>query len=248
MSVYPQNVPRDSSTIVIKPVVSPEGYYPQDLPCQIYQDSSADAGVFSPVSASEDTSAQSSVSYSALVPAEPTEDQGAFNDPEISIELPFPAAEFGSNRGSRPPLLPMVWDMVWSSDFQSSTANLQRSPLLSKLINSECGEGLISAPTQMYNSHYINTRALIPYLHQESLNSSSTDGRSESCYKQNWIPKANIETVSVHSDSDGRTDSVRSWIGLRDEDDEDRQTDREELERCQLSEHYLGNWQLQIQD
>lgn len=296
LSVYPGNVTRDSSTIQMKPSMpsaSPGGYSPQDLPWQIWQDSSVDAGVLSPTSDSEDTSAQSSVSYSAVAPHEPTEDQGAFNDPEISKELPFPDAECGSNHGttsimalhmgpplsvqdcldsnpSRPLLLHMVRDSegklvlpFWSSQFQSSTANLQRRPLLSELISStteqplllnlddtelsECGEGMITAPTQMYDSHYINSLAVIPNIHQGSLNSSFTDGRSESCYKKKWIPKPNIETVSMHRDSDRRTDYPHSWNGFKNEDNETKE-DREEFDRFQLSEHFLGNWQLQIQD
>lgn len=261
------------------------GYAPQDLPWQIWQDSSVDTAALSLTSDSEDTSAQSSVSYSAVAPHEPTGDQGAFNDPEISNEQPFPGAEFGSNCGmtsvtashtgsplsvqdcldsdpNRPLLLHMARDSegklvlsFWSSQFQSSTANPQRRPLLSDLINStmekpsllslddtelsECGDGMITATTQKYDSHYTQSHAVIPNLHQGNLNSSSTDGRSGSCYKQNWIPKVNIETVSMYSDGDRRTDYLRSWNGLKNEDSEAKE-DKEELERFQLSKHSLA--------
>lgn len=270
---------RYSSTVPMKPrvpSVSLEGYSPQDLPGQIWQDSSIDTATLSLTSDSEDTSAQSSVSYSAVAPPEPTEDQGAFNDP-----LPFPGAECGSNHGmtsvttshgsplsvpdsldsdpSRPLLLHMDSERklvlpFWSSQFQSSTGNLQRGPLLSDLINfpmeqppllnlddtelSECGDSMITAATQMDNSHYTQSQTVIPYLHQGSLNFSSTDDRSESCYKQNWIPEVN---------NDRKTDYPRSWNGLRNEHSEAKE-DREELERSQLSEHILGNLELQIQD
>lgn len=285
LSVSPQKVKRDSSTVQVKPGMpsaSLGGYSPQDLPWQIWQDSSIDTATLSLTSDSEDTSAQSSVSYSAVAPPEPTEDQGAFNDPEIS-KLPFPGAECGSNHGmtsvtashrsslsvpdsldsdpSRPLLLHVDSEgkpvlPFWSSQFQSSTGNLQRGPLLSDLINStmeqppllnlddtelsECGDSMITAATQMHDSHYTQSQTVIPYLHQGSLNSSSTDDRSESCYKQNWIPE-------VNSNDDRKTDYLRSWNGLRNEDREAKE-DREELERSQLSEHFLGNWLLQIQD
>lgn len=282
------------------PSASRGGYSPQDLPWKIWQDSSIDTATLSLTSDSEDTSAQSSVSYSAVAPPEPTEDHGAFNGPEIINKLPFPGAECGSNHGmtsvtashtgsplsvqdsldsgpSRPLFLHMDSEgklllPFWSSQFQSSTANLQRRPLLSDLINStmeqpslpnledtelsECGDSIITAATQlsyicvgdimitaatqMYDSHYTQSQTVIPNLHQGSLNSSSTDDKSESCYKQNWIPK-------VNSDDDRKTNYPRSWNGLKNEDGEAKE-DREELERSQPSEHFLGNWQLQIQD
>lgn len=260
------------------PSASLGSYSPQDLPWEIWQDSSVDTAELRLTSVSEDTSPRSSVSYSAVAPHEAT-----FKDPEISNKLPFPKAECGSNPGmmsvmalhtetplsvldcldsdpSRPLLLlHMARD---SSQFQSSTANLQRGPLLSDLINStteqpsflnlddtelsECGDSMITAPKQMYNSQYTQSHAVIPNLHQVSLN-STTDGRCESCYKPNWIPKVNIETVSMHSNGDSRTDYSRSWNGLKKGDNEGKE-DTEELERFQLSEHFLGNWQLQIED
>lgn len=293
LRVYPRKVKSDSLTIQMKPSVpsvSAGGYSPQDLPWQNWQDSSEDTAALSQASDSEARSARSSISYGAVVPHEPTEDQGAINDPEISNKLPFPFAEFGSDRRmtsvtafhagpplsvrdsepGRPLLLHTAQDSegklvlpFWSSQFQTSTADLQSRPLLSDLLNStmeepwlpnlddtepsECSDGLITAPTQMYNSPYIQIHSVIPNLHQGSPNSSSTDGGSESCYKQNWIPKVNIETASMRSDGDTRTDYSRSWNGLKNEDSE-AEEEREEVERFQLSEHFLGNWLLQIQD
>lgn len=296
LSLYPRNVKSDSLTIHIQkkpsvPSASVGGYSPQDLPWQNWQDSSEDTAALSLASDSEATSARSSVSYSAVAPHEPTKDQDASNDPEISNKLPFPCVEFGSNCRmtsatafhTRPPisvrdcpdsdpgtalLLHMARESegklpFWSSQFQMSTADLQRRPLLSDLINStveqpslpkfddtessECGDSMITAPTQMGDSHYIQIHTVIPNFHQGSLNSSSTDGGSESCYKQNWIPKINVETVSMSSDGDRRTGYSRSWNGLKNEDSE-AEDESEEAERFQLSEHFLGNWLLQIQD
>lgn len=293
LSVHPQNVKTESLTIQMKPSVpsaSIGGYSPQDLPWQIWQDSSVDTAALSLTSDSEDTSAESSVSYSAVVPHEPTKNPGAFNDLEISNKLPFPGAECESKNGrtsviasqigsplsgqdcldsdsSVPLLLHMTRDAegklvlpFWSSQFPSSTAKPQRGPLLSDLINytmeqpsslnlddtevKECDDGVITAPTQMYDSHYTLSHTVIPYLQQESLKSLSADGKSESCYKQNWIPKVDVETVSMRSNSDARTDYPRSWNGLKNEGSEAKEN-REE-ERFQLGEHFLGNWLLQI--
>lgn len=293
LSMHPRNVKRESLTIQRKPSASIGGYSPQDLPWQICQDSSVDTAALSLTSDSEDTSAQSLVSYSAVAPHEPTKNHGVSNDLEISNKLLFPGAECESDNGrtsvtasqigstlsgqdyldrdsSRLPLLHITRDSegklvlpFWSSQFPGSTANPQRGPLLSDLINctmeqpsslnldatevSECGDGRITAPTQMYDSPYTQSHTVIPNLQQESVNSSSTHGKFESCYKQNWVPKVNTETVSMGSDGDSRTDYPRAWNGLKNEDSEAKE-DREELERFQLGEHFLGNWLLQIQN
>lgn len=273
--VYPGNAKGDSVTIQAKPSAGFVGYIAQDVPGQIWQDSSSDRAALGLISAPEDNSAQSSVSYSTVVLRQPTEDPGAFRDPEISNKLLFPEVECGSNRGitsematdwdtplsdpSRPLLLHTVRDSdgklvlpFTSQQFQSSEAELQRRPLLSDLIDcmmeqpslsslltldgtdlSECDDNMATSSPQTYcNSHYHQVRVVIPSLHQGNLNCSSSDGRSESCYRQNWTPEVNVETVSMHSDSERRTDYPCSWNGLKKE----------------KGEHLLGNWVVQIQD
>lgn len=293
LRLYPQNVKRGCSSVQIKPglpSVSLGGYSPQDLPWQIFQDSSVDTAALSMTS--DSTSAWSSVSYSAVLPREPAEDQGAFNMPEISNKLPFPGAECESHAGMAsvtvshpgPPLCvqdclesdlsrPLVLRIAqnsegilvlpfWSSQFQSSPVNHQRIPLLSDLKNtameqpslpnlddaelSDGGDGMLTAPTQTHDSCYTQSHTVIPALYQGGLTSPSIGAGTESCYKQNWIPKVNIDTVSMHSDGD-RTDYQCSWSGFRKEDGEAKE-EREELKGSQLSEHFLGNWLLEIQD
>lgn len=264
----------------------------------MWQDSSPDRAALSLTLDPEDNSAQSSVSYSAVALHHPTEDPGAFRDPEIRNKLLFPGVECGNNHGitsemdthsgsplsvegspdidpSRPLLLHTVRDSDGklvlpfpSFQFQSSKAELQRRPLLSNLIDcrmeqpslsslltlddtdlSDCDDSMATSPTQTYcNSHYQQLHAVIPSLHQENLNTSSSDGRSESLhYRQNWTPEVNVENVSMHSDSERRTDYPCSWNGLKKEKG-DTDEDIKELERFPLSEHFLGNWVVQIQD
>lgn len=297
--VYLSNAKRDTAAIHLKQSVSSAslgGYSPQDIPCQIWQDSSTDTAVFSLTSDPKDNSAQSSVSYGAVVVHDPTEDQGAIKNPGISNKLNFSLEECGSDHAitsvmasltgsslsvqdsldsdpSRQLLLHTVRDSDGnlvlpfpSFQFQSSTANLQRRPLLSDLIDStmaqpalssmlildgaesECDDGIVTSPTQTYcNSHYHHTHAGIPSPHQANLNSSSIDGRAESCYMQNWMPEVNVETVSMHSDFDRRTDYPCTWNGLKWEEGETEE-DEKELENFPLREHFLGNWAVQIQD
>lgn len=297
--VYLDSAKRDTSAIHLKqstPSVSHGGYSPQDIPCQIWQDSSTATAVLSLTSDPQDNSAQSSVSYSAVVVHGPTEDQGNQVKPGISNKRNFSLEECGSDHAitsvmashtesplsvqdsqdsdpSRPLLLPTVRDsdgnlvLPFSSfQFQSSTANLQRRPLLSDLIDpmmaqpslssllildsaeSECDDGIVTSPTQTYcNSHYHHTHAGIPSPPQANLNSSSTDGTAESCYMQNWIPEVNVETVSMHSDFDRRTDYPCTWNGLKQEEGETEE-DEKELESFPLMEHFLGNWAVQVQD
>lgn len=291
--VYPGNTKRDSATIHPKPTASLGGYTAQDVLGQIWQDSSPDRGAFSLTSGPEDNSAQSSVSYSIVAVHQPTEDPGAFTDPEIRNKLLFPGVECGSNHGITPemathwgsplsvedspdidPSKPLLLHAVRDSDgkltlpfpshqFQSSKAELQRRPLLSDLIDctmeqpslsslltleSECDDSMATSQTQTYcNSHYHQAHAVIPSLQQGNLNCSSSDGRSDSCYKQNWMPEVNVETVSMHSDSERKTDYPCSWNGLKKEQGETEE-DKKELERFPLSEHFLGNWVVQIQD
>lgn len=299
--VYLGSAKRDTAAIHLKqsvPSASLDGYSPQDIPCQIWQDSSTDTAVLSQLSLTsdpKDNSAQSSVSYSAVVVHDPTEDQGAIKTPGNSNKLNFSKEECGSNHAitlvmashtessrsvqdsldsdpSRPLLLHTVRDSdgnlllpFHSFQFQSSTANLQRRPLLSDLIDSttaqpalssllildgaesECDDGVVTSPTQTYcNSHYHHTHAGIPSPHQATLNSSSTDGRAESCYMQNWIPEVNVETVSMHSTFDRRADYPCTWNGLKREEGETEEV--KGLENFPLREHFLGNWAVQIQD
>lgn len=297
--VYLGSAKIDTGAIQLKQSVpSPSfgGYSPQDLPCQICQDSSTDTAVLSLTSDPSDTSAQSSVSYGAVVIHDPTGDQGAIKNPGISNRLNFSLEESGSDHAitsvmashtgspqsvqdsldsdpSRPLLLHTVRDsdgnlvLPFSSfQFQSSTTNLQGRPLLSELIDStmgkpllssllildgtesECDDGIVTSPTQTYcNSHYHQPHVDIPSPHQANLNSSSTDGRAESCYMQNWIPEINVETVSMHNDFDRRTDYPCTWNGLKREEVE-TQEDEKELESFPLREHFLGNWVVQVQD
>lgn len=281
LNVHLQNVKINS--IQLKPSVPsphPGCYSPQEIPWQIRQDSSA------PTADPSQSSAQSSVSYGAVA-VQDHEDQGPFKDPEIST---FPGVECVSDHemtsmmavhtgppSSLPdchesdPSQPLLLHTVRDSDgnlvlpfcsfqFQSSTANLQRRPLLSDLKqsslsslenldnteSSECDDSMPTTPTQTCcNSDYSPKHVVIPNLHQGNLNSSSTDGRSESCYKQNQIPEVIVETVSMHSDR--RTDYTRTWNGLIKEES-DTEEDREGLESLQLCGHFLGNWALQIQD
>lgn len=267
------------------PLGSIGGYSPQDIPCQIWQDSSDP----------KDNSGHSSVSYGAVVVHDPTEDQGAIKNPGRSNKLNSSSEECGSDHAitsvmpshtgsllsvqdspdsdpSRPLLLHTEWDSDGnlvlpfpSFQFQSSTANPQR-PLLSDLTDStmeqpslspllildgaesECDDGIVTSPTQTYcNSHYHQPHAGIPSPHQANLNSSSTDGRVESCYMQNWIPEVNVETVAMHSDFDRRTDYPCTWNGLKREEVETEE-DEKELESFSLREHFLGNWAVQVQD
>lgn len=276
LTVYPQKAKIDPTSL--------GGYFSQDIICQIWEDSSVDTA------APEDSS--SSVSYSGVVVQEPTKGQRAFADSSLNNKLAFPGVQCGGDQGptslmpshtgssssvsccldnepSRPLLLHTVRDsdgnlvMPCPFQFQSSTADPQRRPLLSDLLDSkmdrpsslnsddtefsEC-DATMPTPTQMYcNSDYLQFHGGIPNVHQENVNSSSTDGISESCYKQNWIPEVSVETVSMHSDCDTRTNVyARTWAGLKNEEDE-LEEDRE-LERFQLSEPFLGHWVIQIQD
>lgn len=297
--VYLGNAKRDIAAIHLKqnvPTGSVGGYSPQDIPCQIWHDSSTDTAGLSLTSDLQDNSGQSSVTYSAVVVHDPTEDQGAIKNPGISNKLIFSMEECGSNHAitsmmplhigsaqsvqnnldsnpSRPLLLHTERDSDGnlvlpfpSFQSQSSTANLQRRPLLSDLTDStmtqpllssllildgaesECDDGIVTSPTQTYcNSHYHHTHAGIPSPHQANLNSSSTDGTAESCYTQNWVPELNIETVPMHSDFDRRTDYPCTWNGLKKEEDETEEEEKE-LESFPLREHFLGNWAIHVQD
>lgn len=279
LTVYPQKAKRDPASL--------GGYCTQDIPCEIWEDYSVDTA------APEDSSTQSSVSYSGVVVHEPNKGQGAFTDSGLNDKLAFLGVECGGDHGltslmashtgspssvrdrldsdpSRPLLLHTVRDsggnlvLPCPFQFQSSTADLQRRPLLSDLLDSkmdqpsslnsddtefsEC-DATMATPTQMYcNSNYPQFRGGIPNVHQENFNSSSIDGTSESCYKQNWIPEVNVETVSMHSDCDTRTNVyARSWAGLKNEESEPEE-DSAELKRFQLSKPFLGHWVIQIQD
>lgn len=297
--VYLGSAKRDTTAIHLKqsvPLDSIGGYSPQDIPCRISQDSSTGTAVISVMSDPSDNSAQSSVSYGAVVIHDPTENQGAIKNPGNSNRLSFSLEECGSDHAinsvmvshtgpplsvqdnldsdpSRPLLLHTVRDsdgnlvLPFSSfQFQSNTANHQRRPLLSDLIDStmaqpslssllildgaesECDDGIVTSPTQTYcNSHYHQRHGGIPSPHQANVNSSSTDDRTESCYMQNWIPEVNAETVSMHSDFDRRTDYPCTWNGLKREEGETEE-DEKELESFSLREHFLGNWTVQVQD
>ncbi|XP_056902225.1 interferon lambda receptor 1 isoform X2 [Takifugu flavidus] len=291
--VYLDSAKRETAAIHLKhsvPSTSLGGYSPQDIPCQIGQDSSTDH-VLCLTSDPKDNSAQSSVSYGAVVVHDSTEDQGAIkNKLNSSLEecgsdhaitsvmlshtgSPLSVQDSPDSDPSRPLLLHTERDSDGnlvlpfpSFQFQSSTANLQRRPLLSDLIDStmaqpslssllildgaesECDDGIVTSPTQTYcNSHYHQPHAGIPSPHQANLNSSSTDGRVESCYMQNWIPEVNVETVAMHSDFDRRTDYPCTWNGLKREEVETEE-DEKELESFSLREHFLGNWAVQVQD
>lgn len=307
--LHPQNEANDISELVVylgsaqkdivathlKQSVPPanfSGYSPQDIPCQIWEDSSTGTAAVGLTSDPKDNSAQSSVSYGAVVVHDPTEDQGAVKSPGIINKLNFLREECGSDQAiasvmesqtgpllsvqdsvdsdpSRPLLLHTARDshgnlvLPFSQiQFQSSSANPERRPLLSDLIDStalspllisddaesECDDGIVTSPTQTYcNSHYHHTHAGIPSPHQENLNSSSTDGKAESCYMQNWIPEVNVETVSMHNDFDRRSDYPCTWNGLKREEGETEE-DETEPENFPLREHFLGNWAVQIQD
>lgn len=292
------NVERDTAAIHRKqsvPSASLGGYSPQDIPCQIWEYSSTDTTVLCPTSDTKDNSAQSSVSYGAVVVHDPTEDQGAIKNPRISNRQNLLLEECGSNHAitsvsalhtgsplsvqdnldsdpSRPLLLHTVRDSNGnlvlpfpSFQFQSSSADLQRRPphsdlidstmgqtsLLSLLIldgtESDCDDGIVTSPTQTYcNSHYHHTHVGIPSPHQVNLNSSPTDGTAESCYMQNWIPEVNVETVSMHSNFD-LTDYPCTWNGLKREQVETEE-DEKEPESFPLREHFLGNWAIHVQD
>lgn len=143
----------------------------------------------------------------------------------------FPSEDVASDTlpQMNPERKPLLSDIIDCQDVSSLTC-LQRSDS-SDWTDSGCDDSAVNTPTNLYyNTTYFTSRKAGPDL-QEGRTVTSDDTRTESSYKQNWVPQVQFKPASF--------DSRSSISPKTDEEVEDNDENSGQI--------LLAHWAIQIQ-